>query len=52
MLTLKIKTIIVLLRDYNKVLTTINNLVELLSRHSNYKGVEVVKDILNYLAIR
>lgn len=52
MSTLKAEAMAVLLRGHDKALTTMNNLAELLSRHSNYKGVEVAKDVLNHLAIR
>ena len=52
MLTLKIKNIIALFRSYNKVLSTINNLVEILSRYNNYKKFKIIKNILYYFIIR
>ncbi len=52
MSTLKVEGMAALFRGHDKALTTMNNLAEVLSRHGNYKEVEVVKDVLDHLAIR
>lgn len=52
MLTLKMHIIVALFRGYDKALTIINNLVEVLNRYNNYKEVIIIKDVLDYLTIR